>query len=152
MHAIYLAKQGYKVTGLDFIPKALEMAAARATAETIDVNWVRADVLDWHTADSFDLILDSGCLHGIGSGKLPRYKQQLLSWLVPGGDYVLAHFGRRHFLDWRPVGPRRRKRTTLVRLFSPELREQAYSHEIERTPLPIGPTVLTQSFWFHRVG
>jgi cyclopropane fatty-acyl-phospholipid synthase-like methyltransferase len=128
------------------------MAAARANTENIDVNWVHTDVLDWKSADPFDLILDSGCLHGIGSGKLARYKQQLLSWLVPGGDYVLAHFGKRHFLDWRPVGPRRRTRSTLVRLFSPELTEKAYSHEIERVPLPIGPKVLTQSFWFRRAG
>jgi hypothetical protein len=58
------------------------MATASANAENIGVKWVQADVLDWKSADSFDLILDSGCLHGIGSGKLARYKQQLLSWLL----------------------------------------------------------------------
>jgi 2-polyprenyl-3-methyl-5-hydroxy-6-metoxy-1,4-benzoquinol methylase len=74
----YLAKRGYEVTGLDFIPKALEMGAKRAEAENVTVNWVMADLLQWEAPDSFDLILDSGCLHTITSRNMTRYKQQLL--------------------------------------------------------------------------
>jgi SAM-dependent methyltransferase len=119
----------------------------------VSVTWVLADLFDWPSAEAFDLILDSGCLHTIRSRDSGRYKKQLLAWLAPHGDFVLAHFGRRHFLDWRPVGPRRRTRPELVGLFSPELREKAYQHEIETgIPLPIGPSVLTQSFWFQRAG
>jgi 2-polyprenyl-3-methyl-5-hydroxy-6-metoxy-1,4-benzoquinol methylase len=80
MFSVYLAKQGYEVTGLDFIPKALEMAAKRAQAENVKVNWVRADLLDWKTDGRFDLILDSGCLHTITSRNMIRYKHQLFSW------------------------------------------------------------------------
>jgi 2-polyprenyl-3-methyl-5-hydroxy-6-metoxy-1,4-benzoquinol methylase len=76
--SIYLAKQGYEVTGLDFIPKALEMAAKRVQAECMKINWVMADVLNWNAAGQFDLILDSGCLHTITSRNMTRYKQQLL--------------------------------------------------------------------------
>ncbi len=149
--SVYLAKQGYEVTGLDFIPKALEMAAQRAQAENVNVNWVMADLLHWQLADRFDLILDSGCLHTITTRNMTRYKQQLLSWMTPETDFILAHWGRRHFFDWRPVGPRRRTRHTLVRFLSPELREEAYEQEIMTgIPLPIGPRVLGQCFWFKR--
>ncbi len=149
--SVYLAKQGYEVTGLDFIPKALEMAARGAQAENVKVNWVMADLLQWQAADQFDLILDSGCLHTIGGRNMARYKQQLLSWMLPESDFILAHWGKRHLFDWRPVGPRRRTRQALVEFFSPELREEAYEQEIMTgIPLPIGPRVLGQCFLFRR--
>jgi hypothetical protein len=82
---------------------------------------------------------------------MSRYKEQLLSWMAPQSDFILAHWGKRHLLDWRPVGPRRRTRQALVRSFSPELREEDYEQEVMTgVPLPIGPRVLGQSFWFKR--
>jgi SAM-dependent methyltransferase len=147
--SVYLAKQGYEVTALDFIPMALEMAANQAQAEGVKADWVLADLLEWQTANRFDIVLDSGCLHTIPSRNLARYKQKLLSWMTPESDFILAHWGKRHALDWRPVGPRRRTRQALVRFLSPELREEAYESEVMTgVPLPIGPRVLGQCFWF----
>lgn len=147
--SIFLAKQGYQVTGLDFIPKALEMAEGRARAEGVLVKWVLADLLEWKSADRFDLVLDSGCLHTVSSKNMRRYKEQLLSWTEPNADFILAHWGKRHRFDWRPIGPRRRTREQLVRFFSPELQEKDYEQEvIKGVPLPIGPTVLGQCCWF----
>jgi SAM-dependent methyltransferase len=149
--SIYLAKLGYQVTGVDFIPKALAMAEARSKTENVQIRWVLTDLLPWESTDEFDLILDSGCLHTIRAGKMARYKRQLLSWLGPNGDYILAHFGKKHFFDWRPVGPRRRTRPRLVSFLSPELKEKAYQCEVMTgIPLPIGPSVLGQCFWFQR--
>lgn len=153
VYSIYLAKQGFDVTALDFIPKALEMAKGRAKNEGVKVSWVLADLLAWESADQFDLILDSGCLHNFSLRDTLRYKAQLLRWLAADSDFILGHFGRRHLLDWRPIGPRRRTRQEIVRLFSPELREKAYEHELmTKIALPIGPSVLGQSFWFQRPG
>ncbi len=149
--SVYLAKQGYEVTGLDFIPKALTMAQQRAEAENAHVTWVLADLFDWQAADPFDLVLDSGCLHTVASGNMSRYKEKLLSWTAPHADYILAHWGKRHALDWRPVGPRRRTRPALVRFLAPEFREEAYVEEtISGVPLPIGPRILGQCIWFKR--
>jgi len=151
--SVYLAKQGYEVTGVDFIPKALEMAAKRAQAEKVKITWVLADLLFWKTVDQFDLILDSGCLHTVASRNMHRYKKQLLSWTTPHTDFILAHWGRRYLFDWRPVGPRRRTRQVLARFFSPKFREEAFEQEIMRgVPLPIGPKVLGQCFWFKSQG
>src|SRR5262245_4428100 len=63
--AVYLAKAGYRVTGLDFIPKALDLARNLAKEANVDVEWVQADLLTWNPARKFDIILDSGCLHTI---------------------------------------------------------------------------------------
>jgi len=151
--SVYLAKHGYEVTGLDFIPKALEMAAERAKVENANVTWVLADLLYWKTVDQFDLILDSGCLHTVTSHNMHRYKKQILSWTTPHTDFILSHWGRRYLFDWRPVGPRRRTRQALLRFFLPELREEAFEQEIIKgVPLPIGPQVLGQCFWFKRQG
>jgi SAM-dependent methyltransferase len=151
VYSIYLAKHGYEVTGLDFIPKALEMAAKRARAEHASVRWVCADLLTWGAPSQFDLVLDSGCLHSIKSRKLPDYRKQLLSWLAPQGDFILVHWGKRHLFDWRPIGPRRRERAKLLALFSPPLEEEAYEHQlVSGIPFPIGPTILAHCSWFRK--
>jgi 2-polyprenyl-3-methyl-5-hydroxy-6-metoxy-1,4-benzoquinol methylase len=147
--SIYLAKSGYQVTGLDFIPKALEMARQLAKEKGADVNWVQADLLTWNPATKFDIILDSGCLHTISKKK--KFKENIVRWLAPGGDFILGHFGRRNFWDWRPVGPIRRSKDELENLFGPELKLRAYdAHVLADVPLPIGPTVQLQSLWFKK--
>jgi SAM-dependent methyltransferase len=149
--SVYMAKRGYEVTGIDLMPRAIEMAKERADREEARVTWVNADLLEWRTPLRFDLILDSGCLHSLIGGDRRRYRAQILAWLAPGGDYILGHFGKRGFLDWRPVGPARRTRREIVDFFSPELVEHKYEQELmTEIALPIGPTVQGQGFWFRR--
>ncbi len=147
--SIYLAKSGYQVTGLDFIPKALEMASQLAKEKGAQVNWVQADLLNWNPETKFDIILDSGCLHTISNKT--KFKQNIVNWLSPGGDFILGHFGRRNFWDWRPVGPIRRSKDELENLLGPELKLQAYDARVlADVPLPIGPSVQLQSLWFKK--
>jgi SAM-dependent methyltransferase len=149
--SVYMAKRGWEVTGLDFMPRAIAMAKERGEREKVRVDWVNADLLEWKSPQRFDLVLDSGCLHSLIGGDRRRYKARLLDWLEPGADYVLGHFGKRGFFDWRPVGPARRTRQDLVDFFSPELREHKYEQELLKgIALPIGPTVQGQGFWFKR--
>src|SRR5688572_8627404 len=138
--SVYMAKAGYQVTGLDFIPKALDLAKALASENTVDVNWVQADLLSWNPDMKFDIILDSGCLHTISDSK--GFKKKINQWLAPDGDFILWHFGRRNFFDWRPVGPIRRSQEDLKKLFEPELVLREYEARIQdNVPMPIGPTV-----------
>lgn len=151
--SVYLAKQGYDVTGLDLFPRALEMGRERASSEGVEVTWVQADLFTWKPGHQFDFVLDSGCLHSLVGGNLQRYKEQLLTWLAPGGDYVLGHWGKKHALDWLPIGPRRRSREQIEKLFAPELEEIRYQQELMKDiPMPFGPTILGMGFWFRRVG
>ena len=149
--SVFLAEQGFQVTAIDYIPKALDFARRRAAEHQVDITWVGEDLLNWSTDERFDLILDSGTFHNMSGASTRRYKARLLSWLAPDGDYVLGHWGKRHALDWRPVGPRRRSKQTLVRFFSPELTEHRYEQvTMDGIPLPMGPTVVGQSIWFKR--
>ena len=100
----------------------------------------------------FDVVVvfDSGCLHSLLGGDRDAYKTQLLKWLAPGGDYVLGHWGKRHALDWRPIGPKRRSQTSIERLFAPELELVEADHTDFDAPFPFGPTVRGIGCWFHR--
>ena len=150
--SVWLAKKGYDVTGLDFIPRAIEMSKERAAAEGVQVNWVNADLHAWTGPGQFDVIVDSGCLHSLIGADVRRYREQLLRWLASEGDYVLGHFGKRHRLDWRPIGPKRRTREQIMRLFAPELEVVKHQQSEMAVPLPIGPIVRGHSFWFRRKG
>jgi SAM-dependent methyltransferase len=149
--SVWLAQQGFEVTGIDVIPKALELAAERARGAGVRVDLVQADLLTWRAPAPFDLVLDSGCLHSLIAGSARDYCDRIDEWLAPGGDYVLGHWGKRHALDWRPIGPRRRSRQELVELFAPRLREHTHHEELMTDiPLPFGPSVLGVGIWFKR--
>ena len=148
--SVQLAQKGYDVTSVDFTPEALHMAEDRARSAGVKVNFVHADVLTWEGAGVFDIVLDSGCFHSLKPAERPRYKTQLLKWLTPNADYVLIHFGRRHFLDWWPMGPRRRNRQEIGSELAPQLSERNYKEHLEEAPLPVGPTILICEYWFQK--
>jgi 2-polyprenyl-3-methyl-5-hydroxy-6-metoxy-1,4-benzoquinol methylase len=69
--SIYLAQHGWKVTGVDFVAKALDKARAKAVAADVSVNFVQADVTHLSQAGigaDFQLIVDNGCLHNMSDG------------------------------------------------------------------------------------
>jgi SAM-dependent methyltransferase len=102
-NAIYLAQHGWQATGVDFSPKALELARDKARRVGINVELHLGDVtrLDF-LRGPFDLILDVGCLHGLDRESRTRYAEQLRRLTRPGSKFLLfgfAHpvfFGRYH--------------------------------------------------------
>jgi cyclopropane fatty-acyl-phospholipid synthase-like methyltransferase len=148
--SVWLAQQGFEVTGLDLFAEATAMARERASAAGVELELVRTDLFDYAPARRFSLVFDSGCLHSLVGGNLTTYKELLLRWLEPGGDFVLEHWGKRHLLDWRPIGPRRRSQATIERLFAPELALKRTETTDFETPLPFGPVVRGEGYWFQR--
>jgi SAM-dependent methyltransferase len=63
-NAVYLAKNGYTVTGLDISPTALITAERRAKDAGVDISFAATDStkLEGYT-DAFDTIVDSGMFH-----------------------------------------------------------------------------------------
>lgn len=150
-HSIYLAKRGYSVTGVDFMPQAIEMLGRQAAESDLDITATRADITTWNPPHPFDMVLDVGCLHSLGADHHATYKARLLRWLVPGGDFVLVHCGRRGWWDGWPIGPNRVAREAMVELFAPELVVQAYRPELlTGMPLFMGRSALVGRYWFRR--
>ena len=148
--AVWMSSQGKQVTAIDLFPEAISMAQQRASQNGVDVTWVCADLFEFTPDAPYDLVFDSGCLHSLVGGQPSHYKEQLLRWMAPEGVYVLEHWGKRHRIDWRPIGPRRRSPSQLASLFGPELKLDRVDENDFSAPLPFGPTVRGAAYRFSR--
>jgi SAM-dependent methyltransferase len=146
----WMAQRGMQVTGIDLFPEAIAMAKASAERKGVTAEFVCTDLFAYQPERSFDVVYDSGCLHSLIGGDLAAYKRQVLRWLAPDGDYVLEHWGKRHALDWRPIGPRRRSEAAVQRLFAPELTLVRSEADDFAVPLPFGPKVRGVAYRFTR--
>jgi SAM-dependent methyltransferase len=93
--SIYLAKHGWRVTGVDFAPKALEKARAKARASDVAVEFVHADVTQLSHAgigDGFQLIVDNGCLHSISGDDREAYVREMTRLAAPNARLSLVAF------------------------------------------------------------
>jgi SAM-dependent methyltransferase len=93
--SIFLARHGWQVTGVDVAAKALEKAAAKAAAEHVRVDFVRADATRLSSAGvgkDFTLILDSGCLHGMSDDARDRYVTELTAIAAPQTHLLIFAF------------------------------------------------------------
>ena len=64
--ALFLAEQGYQVTGYDLIPEAIHAAREIATARGLSIQYEVMDVTQIpHDGDQLDLIIDSFCINHI---------------------------------------------------------------------------------------
>ena len=86
-YSVILAQAGYEVIGIDFVEAALEMARERAADADVSIQFQQADASTYQAQNTFDFVLDSGCLHSLSNKE--QYRQNLLSWLKPGGKLIM---------------------------------------------------------------
>ena len=91
--AIYLAQKGLAVVGIDFTPKAIDAARDKAQGAGVAVDFRVGDVtrLDF-LQQSFDLVLDVGCFHGLDAQGRARYAEQVARLTHPGSMVLLWGF------------------------------------------------------------
>jgi cyclopropane fatty-acyl-phospholipid synthase-like methyltransferase len=145
IYAALMAKQGLQVTGIDFVSTALEFAKIRAEKLGLNIHFVQADVTEWETHEKYDLILDSGCLHGICGPNRLRYKEQILQWMAENSNYVLVHFGKRRAFDFclhGLAGLRPKTYQEIQAFFNPELQLKEFYAGGGKDPL--------FQYWFDR--
>lgn len=148
--SVWLAQQGWDVTALDFIPKALEFTEARAREAGVAVTPVQADITAWQADQPFDLVLDHGLLHNLDPARHAAYRQTVLQALAEEGDFILLH--------WHPLfpgqgngkmGPRRVSREDVRTFFAPDLQERFYAREeFEDLPDLVGGGMSQAYYWF----
>ena len=63
--AVELARRGWQVTGVDFVPKALRRAGDRAKESHVELRLLQGDVTDLplEVGSEYKLLLDFGCFH-----------------------------------------------------------------------------------------
>jgi SAM-dependent methyltransferase len=93
--SIYLARHGWKVTGVDFVPKALDKARAKAAAAGVPVDFVHADVTKLSQAGiglDFQLIVDNGCLHNMADEDRDAYVREVSAVAAPDARLLIVAF------------------------------------------------------------
>ncbi len=93
-NAIYLAQQGFDITGIDISPLGISKAQIRAEKAGVSPTLLVGDVTDLAEIDGpFDLVVDNGCLHSLlNSAARQSYIQTLLRLIQPGSQYFLRCF------------------------------------------------------------
>lgn len=89
-NAITLARHGWRVTGVDFVPSAIIRARRKAAAAGVSIDFVRASVTDLSMIEGqYDYALDIGCLFGLKTEDRRTYAANLAEKVAPNGWYML---------------------------------------------------------------
>ncbi|MGD8404503.1 MAG: class I SAM-dependent methyltransferase [Anaerolineales bacterium] len=91
-NVITLVQAGWKVTGVDFVPRAIKTAKRKVKKAGVDAKLYVRDVTELEgITGPFDLVLDIGCFHSLGDKKA-GYLSELNRILAPGGHWLMYGF------------------------------------------------------------
>ncbi|MFQ6038978.1 MAG: class I SAM-dependent methyltransferase [Candidatus Aminicenantales bacterium] len=91
-NSLYLASKGFRVTGVDISPTAVEIARARAARRKLSCDYHVGSVLEFPYSQTYDFIFDRGCFHHIPKKRKPDYVRLVHRLLNPGGKFYLLCF------------------------------------------------------------
>lgn len=92
-NVITLAEHGWETTGIDFAPRAIQIARRKAQRAGVHVTLSVGDVTRLNEIDGkFELALDLGCFHGLRTRD--TYLKGLRRILAPGGYWLMYGFFR----------------------------------------------------------
>lgn len=104
-NALYLARKGWQVAGVDFSNTAIEAAQRKSGGEgTSGVSFRQADVTRLHEAGiegPFDFVLDIGCYHGIAASRKAAYVEGVAAVAAPGATFMTFAWGPNAHLPGR---------------------------------------------------
>lgn len=109
--ALWLARQGWKVTGVDVSPTALARAQSQAEESNLDITWVAADLATWVPEGSFDLVLAFFLHSPVNFPRATIYSRAAQAVKVGGRLLIVGHatpppWSRRHHDDADEHPPR----------------------------------------------
>jgi len=92
-NVITLAKAGWKVTGVDFAPRAVKLARQKLKQAGVQAELLVRDATKLEGIDgSFDLAFDLGCFHTIPQNGKTEYLRQLDRILAQNGFWLMYGF------------------------------------------------------------
>lgn len=96
-YAVWMAKQGFEMTGIDFSREAIKLAESLAAREGVSCNFMVADLLGdiKEFQSSFDFAYDWELLHHIFPEDRPQYIKNVHSIMRPKGIYFSACFSEK---------------------------------------------------------
>lgn len=104
---VHLARAGWRVDGIDFVPEAIALAEQRVARAGVGarVRLFRASAAELAFLDEpYDLAVDVGCMHGMAGAELRGYAREVARLVAPGGRYVLFAHLRDQDADEAAIG------------------------------------------------
>jgi SAM-dependent methyltransferase len=96
-NAIYLARQGWDVVGVEMSGYAVEVSRRKATEQGVSARFVQGDVTrlpDLHIGGAFDLFMDGGCYHTLPPGRRDAFGVSVTAVAAPGARLIMIGFRR----------------------------------------------------------
>lgn len=142
-NCIFLAQNGFDVTGVDFSPAAIELGRQRAQEAGMNVNWIVDDLTNLRNVrGTFDLLVDYGTLDDLRPPQHDRYMQSVLPLTHLGSRFLLYCF------EWAPRWYERPYFSSMAlepgeaeRRFSPYFDIERYAGETDYSQFPRGYAV-----------
>ncbi len=100
--AVFLARNGYRVTALDLSAQGLAKTRALADRCGVRVDLYQADVRRLHLEDEYDIIFSSGVFHYIPPELREGVVNELKSHTAPNGLHAINVFVRKPFIPPPP--------------------------------------------------
>jgi cyclopropane fatty-acyl-phospholipid synthase-like methyltransferase len=149
--SIYLAKRGWQVDGVEFVPQAVEEARRRAQKAGVDqfTRFLVGDVTNLEMLQGpYNLAVDIGCMHTLTTSELENYRDGLKRLLQQGAIYLLfAHL--RDIDDESEDSARWIEETSLLSIFSDGFSLAEATHGI--TTVADNPPWISAWFYFQRL-
>jgi 2-polyprenyl-3-methyl-5-hydroxy-6-metoxy-1,4-benzoquinol methylase len=139
-NAIWLAQQGFDVTGVDLIPLAIQRAEEQARQRGVRLRLLAIDLLDPpDLGEPFDFFFDRGCYHVVRRVDVGRYLRTLERITHPGSlGLVLTGNAREAQSPGPPVVAEAELRGELSGLFDfVQLREFRFDETAQHLTRPL---------------
>jgi tellurite methyltransferase len=101
-NAVFFAKQGYDVVGLDVSEVGLEKTRKYAREEGVHVKTIKADITRFQLAEAYDVIFSTGTLHYLPKKTRSNHFQNYKSCTSYTGIDAFSVFVRKPFIQRAP--------------------------------------------------
>jgi len=100
--AVFLAKNGYRVTAFDVAENGIEKARELAKHNHVEVDFFVANMHEYKIDAEYDIIFSSGVLHYLPLNKRKEFLDELRCHTTQGGIHVVNAFVRKPFIEPAP--------------------------------------------------
>lgn len=95
---VFLARNGYEVTGIDAAQTGIDKARRLAAQCGVRADFCQTDMTDYPLARMYDVMFSSGVLHYLPLRKRQSFLDALKAHTAPGGIHVMNVFVQKPFL------------------------------------------------------
>ncbi len=96
-NAIYLARHGWDVTGVELVAHELSIARRKATAAGVTLRLLQGDVTrlaELGIGEGYTLLMDGGCYHMVPPSRRSAYVAGVTEVAAPGALLIMVGFTR----------------------------------------------------------